>query len=655
MTEYDYEDLGLVAGLEIHQQLDTATKLFCECPTELRDPEESERSFTRYLHPTKSELGEIDEAALEESQVEREFGYFAYDTTCLVEEDDEPPHRLDEEATEVALEIAQLLDMNVVDQAHVMRKIVVDGSNTSGFQRTTKVASEGAIRTDEGTVRIEDLMLEEESAQRVEETEEGVRYSLDRLGIPLVEIGTKPDIRSPEQARAAAERIGMLLRSTGAVKRGLGTIRQDVNVSIEEGARVEMKGVQSLDDIDDLVRNEVRRQVELLDVADELQSRDAAVGEVADVSEVFADTDSSVIRGALDSAERSSAERSSGDEPRESGGAVKAVPLYGFDGLVGREIQPDRRLGTELSDHAKRHGAGGIFHTDELPAYGVTEGEVDALREAVGAGAEDAVAIVADDEGTAAAAIEAAAERAEVAIEDVPEETRGANEDGTSAYLRPLPGAARMYPETDVPPVEPDVSEVEMPELLTEKVDRYRDEYGLDAGLAEQVAYGRRMPLFEELVAEGVSASEASGGSSDSSDGVDATLAAGTLESTLTALRRDEVPVENLTETHLRDAVVLVDEGEVPNEGMEDLLTALAENPDLTAAEAVEAENLGGVDESEVRKAVAEVVERNADQVEQEGMGAFSGLMGEAMGALRGKADGDLVSEVLREEIQKRA
>jgi glutamyl-tRNA(Gln) amidotransferase subunit E len=655
MTEYDYEDLGLVAGLEIHQQLDTATKLFCECPTALRDPEESERSFTRYLHPTKSELGEIDEAALEESQVEREFGYFVYDTTCLVEEDDEPPHRLDEEATEVALEIAQLLDMNVVDQAHVMRKIVIDGSNTSGFQRTTKVASEGAIRTDEGTVRIEDLMLEEESAQRVEETEEGVRYSLDRLGIPLVEIGTKPDIRSPEQARAAAERIGMLLRSTGAVKRGLGTIRQDVNVSIEEGARVEMKGVQSLDDIDDLVRNEVRRQVELLDIADELQSRDAAVGEVADVSEVFADTDSSVIRGALDSAERSSAERSSGDEPQESGGAVKAVPLYGFDGLVGREIQPDRRLGTELSDHAKRHGAGGIFHTDELPAYGVTEGEVDALREAVGAGAEDAVAIVADDEGTAAAAIEAAAERAEVAIEDVPEETRGANEDGTSAYLRPLPGAARMYPETDVPPVEPDVSEVEMPELLTEKVDRYRDEYGLDAGLAEQVAYGRRMPLFEELVAEGVSASEASGGSSDSSDGVDATLAAGTLESTLTALRRDEVPVENLTETHLRDAVVLVDEGEVPNEGMEDLLTALAENPDLTAAAAVEAENLGGVDESEVRKAVAEVVERNADQVEQEGMGAFSGLMGEAMGALRGKADGDLVSEVLREEIQKRA
>ena len=197
MTEHDYEDLGLVAGLEIHQQLDTESKLFCGCPTELREPEEAERRFTRFLHPTKSELGEIDEAALEESRVDREFEYLAYDTTCLVEEDDEPPHCLDAEAREVVLEITQLLDMDVVDQAHVMRKIVVDGSNTSGFQRSTLMASDGEISTSEGSVGIEDLMLEEESAQRVEEREDGVLYSLDRLGIPLVEIGTKPDIRSP--------------------------------------------------------------------------------------------------------------------------------------------------------------------------------------------------------------------------------------------------------------------------------------------------------------------------------------------------------------------------------------------------------------------------------------------------------------------------
>ena len=621
MTEYDYDDLGLVAGLEIHQQLDTATKLFCRCPTIERDPDDAARSFTRYLHPTRSELGELDDAAVEESRVDREFEYLAYDTTCLVEEDEEPPHRLDREARAVALQIAGLLDMEPVDQAHVMRKLVIDGSNTSGFQRTALVAQDGAIETSGGSVGVEDLLLEEESAQRVEERDGGVTYSLDRLGVPLVEIGTRPDIDSPEQAREAAETIGMLLRSTGSVKRGLGTIRQDVNVSIAAGARVEIKGVQALDDIDDIVRREVGRQVELLEIREELIERDASVGDTQDVSAVFEGTDSGVIGGALD-----------------GGGSVTAVPLYGFDGLVGREIQPDRRLGTELSDHAKRNGAGGIFHTDELPAYGVTESEVDALYEAVGAGAGDAVAIVAADTETAELAIEAAAARAETALEGVPEETRGANDDGTTRYLRPLPGAARMYPETDVPPVELDPSDVATPELLTEKVDRYQSELGLGAGLAEQVAYGRRMPLFERAV----------------DSGIDATFAAGLLESTLTELRRDDVAVGALTDDHLLDVMRLVEDGELAKEGVTEVLSTIAADPELSPEAAVEEAGLSGVSESDVRDAVTEVIDRNADQVDAEGMGAFSALMGEAMGALRGKADGEVVSDVLREEIQRR-
>ncbi|MFB6153075.1 MAG: Glu-tRNA(Gln) amidotransferase subunit GatE [Halodesulfurarchaeum sp.] len=622
MTDFDYEELGLMAGLEIHQQLDTETKLFCECPTSLRDPEASSRRFTRYLHPTPSELGEIDEAALEESMVEREFEYLAYDTTCLVEADEEPPRRLDEEALETSVEIAQLLDMTVVDQAHVMRKVVIDGSNTSGFQRTAQIATGGEIQTDEGPVGIEDLMLEEESARRIAETDSGVRYSLDRLGIPLVEIGTQPDIRTPDQARAAAERIGMLLRSTGKVKRGLGTIRQDVNVSIEDGARVEMKGIQQLEDIDDLVRLEVARQVRLLDLAETLQKRGASVGEPMEVTAVFDGTESSVISGVLD-----------------DGGAVRAVRLEGFDGLVGAELQPDRRLGTELSDHAKRHGAGGIFHTDELPDFGITAGEVSALREAVDADSDDAVAIVAAEPAVARQASEAVAERAAAAIEGVPEETRGANEDGTSRYLRPLPGAARMYPETDVPPVELDPADVAEPELLTEKVERYQREYDLDEGLARQVAFGRRWDLFEEAV----------------DMGVDPTFAAQTLESTVTELRRDDIPVESLRDSHFLGTFELVASGEIASEGVRELLERLAEEPDLTADEAAEAAGLGAAAETEVREVVQEVVERNATQVEEEGMDAFSALMGECMGALRGKADGDLVSDVLREEIQRRA
>ena len=622
MAAHDYEALGLVAGLEIHQQLDTASKLFCGCPTRLRDPEESVRTFTRYLHPTRSELGELDEAALEESRVDREFDYLAYDSTCLVEEDDEPPGRLDAEALATTLEIAQLLDMTVVDQVQVMRKLVIDGSNTSGFQRTSLVARDGEIETEAGPVGVEDLMLEEESAQRVAETDSGVRYSLDRLGIPLVEIGTRPDIRTPEQAREAAERIGMLLRSTGKVKRGLGTIRQDVNVSIAEGARVELKGVQQLDDIDDLVRLEVERQLALLEVAAELGDRGAAVDEPVDVTAAFEGTESGVIRGAL-----------------EEGGAVTAVRLAGFDGLVGRELQPDRRLGTELSDHAKRHGAGGLFHTDELPAYGVTEGEVDALRAAADAGPEDAVALVADAPSIAETAIEAVAERARAALDGVPEETRGANEDASSRYLRPLPGAARMYPETDVPPVAPDLDEVPTPELLTEKAARYEREHALDAGLAEQVAYGQRWPLFEEAVGLGV----------------DPALAARTLESTVTALRREDVPVEALADDHFRGVFELVAAGELTQEGVEELLEVLAGSPERDPAEAAEAAGLGSAGEDAVREVDREVLDRNAAQGEAEGMGAFSGLMGECMAELRGKAEGEVVSDVLREEIQRRS
>jgi glutamyl-tRNA(Gln) amidotransferase subunit E len=619
--DYDYEELGLVAGLEIHQQLDTAAKLFCACPTELREQGAAERSFTRYLHPTRSELGELDAAAVEESRVEREFEYLGYDTTCLVEADEEPPGRVDREAMATTLEIAQLLDTTVVDQVHVMRKIVVDGSNTTGFQRSMLVATDGAIETDAGTVGIEDLLLEEESAKRIAETESGVRYGLDRLGIPLVEIGTSPDITTPEQAREAAERIGMLLRSTGKVKRGLGTIRQDVNVSIEDGARVEIKGVQSLDDIDDIVRNEVRRQAGLLAIADELRDRDAGVGEPQEVSDILIQTDSDVLRRSL-----------------SGSGVARAVRLEGFDGLVGRELLPDRRLGTEFADHAKRHGAGGVFHTDELPAYGITDAEVEDLRRGVGAGSDDAVVLVVEEPAVVDMAIDAVVERAETAIEGVPEETRGANDDGTTRYLRPLPGAARMYPETDVPPVEPDPTAVETPELLTEKVRRYQEALGLDAGLAEQVAFGRRMPLFERAV----------------SMGVDPTLAADTLESTMTELRRDDVPVGRLTDDHFEGVFELLTAGDLAKEGVPDLLAALATDPALSAAAAAEREGLGSADESEVREAVVAVVERNADQIADEGMGAFSALMGECMGALRGKADGDVVSDVLREEIQKR-
>jgi len=300
----------------------------------------------------------------------KRFVYKAYDTTCLVEADEEPPREINMEALKIAILIGKMLNMEFVDEVHVMRKIVIDGSNTTGFQRTALIAFDGWIEVDGKRIGIATLCLEEEACKKVEDRGDVVVYSLDRLGIPLVEIGTYPEITTPEMAKKVAKKIGMILRSTGKVKRGIGTIRQDVNISIKGGARIEIKGVQELDILDKIVEYEVIRQINLLKIRDELRKRGAeVVKEVFDVTDVFRGTECKVIARVL-----------------KKGGRVKAVLLKKFGGLVGREIQPGRRLGTEFADIAKMFGLGGIFHTDELPRYGISEEEVRRLKEAVGAG-----------------------------------------------------------------------------------------------------------------------------------------------------------------------------------------------------------------------------------------------------------------------------
>jgi glutamyl-tRNA(Gln) amidotransferase, subunit E len=284
----NYEELGFKAGLEVHQQLNTGGKLFCRCPTILRDEKEVSYTLRRYLRASESELGEIDRAARAEEKIGRKITYIGYDTTCLVENDEEPPRPLNEEALEISLVVASLLRMKVVDWVYVMRKTVIDGSNTAGFQRTAFVASDGVIESNMGDVEIDTLCLEEDAAQKLREDKGEVTYSLDRLGIPLIEMGTAAEIRSPMHGREIAEKLGMVLRSTGRVKRGIGTIRQDVNVSIRGGARVEIKGVQNLRSIEEVMEKEVLRQIELLKVRDELKNRGTTVKrEIFDLSDLL--------------------------------------------------------------------------------------------------------------------------------------------------------------------------------------------------------------------------------------------------------------------------------------------------------------------------------------------------------------------------------
>ncbi len=612
----DYGSLGLKVGIEIHQQLDTKHKLFCNCPTVLRDVEDSNFEFFRYLRLKRSEIGEEDRAAKEEVLRSKRFVYKSYDTTCLVEADEEPPRELNREALQIAITIAKMLNMEFVDEVHVMRKIVIDGSNTTGFQRTALIAFDGYVEVDGRKIGIATLCLEEEACKKVEDRGEVVVYSLDRLGIPLVEISTKAEIDTPELAKKVAKKIGMILRSTGRVKRGLGTIRQDVNISIREGARVEIKGVQELEILDKVVEYEVLRQLNLLKIRDELLDRGASVvDEIHDVTEIFRDTKCKVIARAL-----------------KKGGRVLAVLLKGFGGLVGKEIQPNRRLGTEFADIAKTFGLGGIFHTDELPNYGISEGEVERLREFLNAGEEDAVVFTCGEEERVRRALSRIIERAKFCLIGVPEETRKANEDGTTSYLRPLPGSARMYPETDVPPVKitEEMLEVEIPELIEDRVKRFV-EMGLSEDLAWAIADSDKYDLFERF-----------------SKILQPTVVARVLHIVPSELKRDGFDVEKLEKRHFEMALKLIAEGKIAKEGAEEVLKVFCQNPNASVEEILSRMKT----EDDLDEFISKLVDEKIDLIRERGEKAFKPLMGLVMKEFRGKVDGKVVAEKLMSAIK---
>ncbi|MCX6681614.1 MAG: Glu-tRNA(Gln) amidotransferase subunit GatE [Methanoregula sp.] len=610
----DYKDNRLTAGIEIHQQLNTQEKLFCHCPTTLRDTVEHSGEFFRYLRATESEMGEIDRAAQEEMKRDRKFVYYTYDTTCLVENDEEPPAPMNDEALSLSLTIAKMFSMTPVPQVHPMRKLVIDGSNTSGFQRTALVALNGTLPNGG---QIETICLEEEAAQRVNDD----IFSLDRLGIPLIEITTSPCMHTPEDVQQVAEYIGMVLRSTGKVKRGIGTIRQDVNISIEGGARVEIKGVQELDLIAEVVRREVQRQKNLLMIRDELKKRGAKIDPNAmkDVTDLFKNTKSSILKKAR---------------------RIEAVRLNGFAGLVGREIQPDRRLGSEMSDYAKVCGVGGIFHTDELPAYGITADEVARLRHAMNAGDADCIVIVAglNQKQTGCASFQVFI-RATMALAyvPVPEETRKMLEGGSTAYMRPLPGAARMYPETDVLPVIIDDERwnvLTVPELLTAKTKRYAQEYEIDPNYATQLALSEKLPLFERAVREGIKPK----------------LTAFTILSTTTELRREGVEIRNVPDDAYLAIWHAVQDGRAAKEAIPDLIRSVASGS--TVEDALN-KIAPSISRDELESLVRKIIAQRSDVITQKGKAALGPLMGVVMAEVRGSVDGKVVSEILKREIER--
>jgi glutamyl-tRNA(Gln) amidotransferase subunit E len=628
----DYAKVGLKVGLEIHQQLNVNSKLFCSCPPQLFK-EEPEITFLRRLRPTQSELGQIDPAAYFEFQKGVKILYEANrNSSCLVEMDEEPPHPINMDAVEVVLTASLMMNMQSVDEVHVMRKTVIDGSNTTGFQRTCIIALDGWIKVGDKTIPIQAASLEEDAARKTGTQDEGktIRYRIDRLGIPLIEVATAPVIYSPQEAQEVAFAIGRILRDTGKVMRGLGTIRQDLNVSIPNGALIEIKGVQELELISTVVEYEVQRQLGLIRVKEELAKRgvteEALKQDFADVTSIFKNTNCKVIRKAIDKKQK-----------------AMAVKLPGFAGLLKRELMPNFRVGTELSDRAKFWGrVGGIFHTDEMPNYGITMEEVEAMRKAVRAGEGDAVVFVADTAENVGDALKAVVERTQEAIIGIPAETRTAKDDGTTHYMRPRPGAARMYPETDIPPqviTEELLQRIRshLPEPAEKKLTRLIEQYGLNEKLAKQLVDSQYNSLFEQIVKE---------------SSVAASTVSAFLTETLKALKRDGVAVDSVSDDQILGIFKAVGQGELAKEAIADVFSWLSKNEGKTVEDAVSALGLKMFTETDLTSIIDRVISANKQQVEKLGKNAFGMLMGATMKEVRGKANPELVGKLLRERLK---
>ncbi|HII54018.1 Glu-tRNA(Gln) amidotransferase GatDE subunit E [Candidatus Micrarchaeota archaeon CG08_land_8_20_14_0_20_49_17] len=554
---------GLKVGLEIHQRIGSG-KLFCRCAASIDTKKIS--TIKRLMHPVKSEFGEWDRSARFEQSRDLNFTYEIYENNCLVELDEEPPHELDADALKVCLWVAKSLNCKPVDIVQVMRKQVLDGSCVSGFQRTMLIATDGYIETSKGRVAIQTVCLEEESSGIVEKSGEATIYRLDRLGIPLIEIATSPDIKDGGQAREVAEYLGMLIRLTGKAQRGIGSIRQDVNISIPEGARVEIKGTQELELIPTLVDNEATRQHAMAEIAKKQRKIGGIVPLITDVSDILTQTACKFAAKAL-----------------AEGKFAIAIKAKEYAGLLGTEIQPERRFGTELSDYAKFYGTTGILHSDEnLVKYGFSENEIAEIRRRLDCLERDAFILTLGTQKNAALALEKVVER--INQPGVLEETRRALPNGSNSFLRPLPGKARLYPETDVYPIVIDKKTYAKLKKLDLDGEKAKLAKLLSHDLAGKIIRSPYLQLFYEYHKK-----------------ANPVTVATTLTDTVVALRRKGV---QLSEELMRAVLVLYGEGKISQYAIPEVLKLALTYPSASLEEKVKEKGLTILLNDELKKVV---------------------------------------------------
>lgn len=616
----------LNVGLEIHQQLGSKNKLFCDC--KINDSNEYDFTFKRNLRPTQSEMGSYDQAALFESKKIKTVKYqSSKNANCLIESDEEPPKMVNNEALEFVLTISLALNCTIEDELHVMRKIVIDGSNTTGFQRTILVGRNGFLEVEGVRVGIQSVCLEEDAARIINEDkreDENKGYSLDRLGIPLIEIALEPISDSPIFVTNVAQTVGRLLRSTKKVTRGLGSIRQDVNISTEDGPVVEVKGVQQLSQLPLVIEYERKRQDALNQIANELIKRkideSSFIDHVTDVTQLLSKSSSKVVKKILTSDSR-----------------FTAFVLRGFKGLLSFEPYPAIRLGKELGDLVKVYGIGGIFHSDELPNYGITPEDVESISAVLRMDKNDAFVLIGGPTKLVNTVLFELFTRIKKAFSGVVPETRSARLDGVTVFSRPKPGASRMYPETDIPYISIDKRKLKQlsqdtPQPWNEIIDQICKKYNINKTLAENIFDSKYFPLFEKIV---------------SHTSISPSFVISKLTEDLVSMEREGYDSSILSEDVLFCLFTELDNSRITKESIPLVIEKLLKNESMDVDEIISSFGTESISEEYVDETISKIIHENATVISQKGLDSVGLLMGRCMEVLRGKIDGEKVNKKL--------
>jgi glutamyl-tRNA(Gln) amidotransferase subunit E len=550
----------------------------------------------------------------------------------LVEADEEPPHSVDKESLETALILALALHSNVVDEIHVMRKIVIDGSNTTGFQRTMLISTGGYLEIKGNQkVGVQSICLEEDAARLLSDDNIARDYSLDRLGIPLVEVALEPISGTPQEVLQVAVTLGRLLRASKRVERGIGTIRQDINVSVNGGSVVEIKGIQQLDQLIKVIEFETTRQLGMIQIAAELTKRRTAYN-----SEF-------TVKDATDTLRRSSSKGVARILETENA-QIMAIRAEGFDGILGCEPYEGVRLGRQLAEIVRFYGLGGIFHSDELPNCGITESEVTAVKERLNIGSgRDAFILIGGDRDRVQFAVDAIIQRLNKVTQGVVPETRAATLDGKTIFIRPRPGSSRMYPETDVLPIKIDDLILDslrgsVPKSFDSYIEDIMQKYHLNRKLALEIFDSDRLKLFEDTV---------------KSTKVQPTFIASKLTEDLTSLRRKGLNPDRLSDKSIKMAFQLLDGGDIAKESIPLILETMLTKDINEVKEAIQILGLKQVSESELNEIIDKVIADNMVLIRQKGRDSLGTLMGRSMSLLRGRVDGKKVNSILENKLKQ--